>query len=640
MKWIARSRELPPWVGAVLVAGVMAVVMLVFLGDALVDHSSCADLHQFQADGFRMGQLAVSIDGSEVALVDTPTVDDEIHISWGPVPALMYAAIDIVSEPITGAASPKLLLYAFMLLLQVVALFFVTIEVLPGRVLVSAVVCLGYLVMAPILNALLMVSFEAGVVAAVYAATFFTLALWFYLRHAKKPTLRAAVLAATFLLLACLTRQVYFLSGFFLTGWILLRRGLKRDAIAFSAIALTAVFLHLGYNQARFSDPTDFGSLRATHAYWEEMVYNRVLGGEVGAEATVPASFDRRVARFQARLEGWFGYELELVEPDATVLFTQDADDVGLFLLDGMQALLVGLLFGVVLWFRRWREHLVTLTLVFALLPVVWFHLFHFQGTSIHYALDVWPWLFLLCVRGTLDLSRWAERWSGRSWVGYAFHAALGVTLVAALVGDRGDPLRYFFSGHPMMDIIREPPLSAERFDANDPTGGFCQLGPDEEGEIIFGQRVRAVPWVRCQGADADPGLRPDNRELQPPRSLHRTGIYRQGEACYMLFYAGAVLQRTPGAACRLELELERQDVSGCDDILLYIEGEQAGRLDEMPGGPSDRVRCGQALPEVDHAQTRVAVFFSETELRGLQGALSEVSQHYQMHEMGIVCEP
>ena len=158
-----------------------------------------------------------------------------------------------------------------------------------------------------------------------------------------------------------------------------------------------------------------------------------------------------------------------------------------------------------------------------------------------------------------------------------------------------------------------------------------------------MGQRVRPGSWVRCAGPDADQGLLSSARAEQLAKSLHRLGIFRREDgACFMLFYAGAVLRQTPLANCHLELELERSDVDDCGSIELYVDGEEHGRLREIEtsSGTQGRIRCARQLDRSDLSQVRVGVFFTDTDLRSLYGELSEVSKHYQMHELGLVCEP
>jgi len=601
---------------------------------SFVRHSSCLDLHQFLADGFRRGQIHLSIDGATTALVDSVPIGDKIFLSWGPAPAAIYALFDSIWEPLTGLAFPKLALVLAAAVAHVLALYFLLAGLIDRRRLAALIVAAAYLMSFPYWRFLTTSGFYADVLSVTYSSAFFVVSLALYSRNWRQPSQWSALGAGLFLFLACMTRQIYFLPGCVMASALLLRRRLNRDAIVFGAVALGAVFTHTSYNHARFGNPFDLGVLHGYHQFWEDIAWN------FGFLEESTTDFVRRLGEAAV---SWWGLPFSPVETHP-VTFFEEVDEAPRMFME-LNVLLVGFVAGLLMWFRRPRRYGLESTLLIALGSMLVYYQFFCQASALHYSIDLWAMTLCLSVAGAWRVvSRPGE--PGPSRLRHGFTLLVAVWLVITFAGRGGSDLFDGEFAHAQTDDLRfEPRLDASRHQLPG-DAVFCDYVPDGHLEGIGGnwgegERVAPTDSVECSGPNADQSITPTTEPWLLPRSLHRFGLGREGaESCSMLFFGGATLARTPDQACRVSLELDAEGAPACESIELYLEGRPSGRLrGAQPGQNPDAVACVGDVPTAPGSQVRSWFLFTGTELPQPSRRVAIEVPRFRFHSIRMSCD-
>jgi len=592
----------------------------------LWNHSSCGDLLQFLADGFREGQLNIRVDGRTHAIVDTAVQGDRIYLTYGPAPAVIYALFDVVWEALTETAFPKMLLFAAAILAHVLALYSLLVRLMGRRVVLPWILSAAYLLSYPYWRFLMDEGFAAGPLSATYASGLFLASVALYCRNAEKPSPRTALASGTLLFLACLTRQIYFLPGAVFGAAILLRRRFERDALVFGFVALSAVGLHLAYNEARFDSPTYFGGQSTLHTHWEQIML---------AHNAPPQTIPERMRQMGQAFESWWG--VGFGDPDRVLYYTLDQAPV---FSAQLNLLLLGLLFGGFVWLRSPRKHAMHTTLLVALFPILFFyhHIWPFSGTR--YAIDMYPLLYVLSLAGTWQLSRRAEQRFGAR-MRPLLPVLVSIWLVLNGLGRTGHDLVHV---RPLFHGQDNAPLTSERFEP-DAAMALCSSGQSSayaDGEIgRFALAELGAPGesVECVTTDGDPRLLGEPRPWWFHRSLRRIGMYQDGEGCEMLYYSGATLNREADAECTVTLALEPDEAPACDTIELYIDGRARGRL--RPAESADESAasvCAGDVPPAPGGQVTLWFWFTETPVAYVSNEIIATATRYGFRSLRLSC--
>lgn len=369
------------------------------------------------ADALVVGKLHLLMTPDEVNLVDMVPYEGKWHFQWGPFPVAFHLVARAVGLRLTdrvGAIVAAVLtcLFFFGLAAHLRRRYF---PELPYGLLRWFFFAVG------LSTPLALIAFRGNVYTENIAISGACImgALWAFVRYEEEPTVFWAFLCGLgvgFGLLTRITLAMFAFGLFAGLGWIAYRRnqqdwkGLALRLAAFSLPILLCGFLQMGFNQARFGSPMDFGNTyKPEHTPgYPKLALNRI-----------PETF-RHYFLAPPKLPGDFPY-LEHVgwEPVETVRRAEAASSI----------LLAApwLLFAIAVWSilrgrgeSGLRDIAATLLICFALIS---FGTLTFGAVSRRYAHDFMQPFVVLAFLGAAW--RFSHGWNWKKW------APAGWTIVA-----------------------------------------------------------------------------------------------------------------------------------------------------------------------------------------------------------------
>jgi len=596
---------------ALCVIPIATMVALIGFEQTLTGHFPC-DLYQLQADGFREGRLSLPLDGDEVVIEDTSPFGNEIHLSWGPAPAAIYAVADTLFEMLGGAGpAPKVPLFLLFVILHLVALNSILRSWMGTGPAIPLVLTVAYFFTFPFF--IFVCSYEIGAsqVSILYSSTFFLLGLRTLDAYRHDGALRFAR-AGGLVGLAILTRPTYWIYGAILAASVLVRMRMGRRALVFASTVAGGVGIHLVYNYLRLGSIFDFGSRIQYKGIWEEFLYDWHV---------LPYSPEVIAVRAMESVEAWFApYVVPSYGPALS------SAEHSIFLSVAGSVFLMGFALESMSLGRAIQRRWIEVSLAAGFLAVLAFYLLYWN-CALRYVIDLWPALFLL---GATGLWRSSRRIEGRTRRRIGSAAIFGLLILQMA-------FNLWMNGFWPKNQVFADPRPGPRVTAT-------PLGKENLSHLVGRPGQNPALECNCGLERREPSFevtcldlpKISNSEFFTPwadqQSLHRMGMARLEDGdCLMRFFSGLTMAKTPFVDCWVELALD-DDTTPCSDIDLWIEHRASGGMSGQSG------HCVLDLPNDERSQIRVFFHFTDTDVDPIESDMRNNLPHHRFRSVRVNC--
>ncbi|MBT4790326.1 MAG: hypothetical protein HON90_02045 [Halobacteriovoraceae bacterium] len=218
------------------------------------------DYFQLQANAFRQGEVSLLENVYQIRPFDLSLVGEKIFMSWGPIPAVIYAIADIIWSFLFDELFPKtyLLVGGYTVFLYSCFLFLCSTIDRRRSLLVATVLGLS-----PELYTFFFNKFSVWEIAVFYGVVFYTIGL--------ACRSRSRIVAQVFYFLAAMSQPFFYLLMIPPTTWAYLKFSHERKRLIL--LILTGVGLQFFYNYLRFKNVLEFGEEFKFHGHWTSYVH-------------------------------------------------------------------------------------------------------------------------------------------------------------------------------------------------------------------------------------------------------------------------------------------------------------------------------------------------------------------------------